>query len=161
MPRPGQYSRADSINSAYQSQLAAQENARAKAKAKKDADAAIQKQKQQLSSAIALENSLNAQKIAAEKQLAPNKQTLLNLKNAAIQPGSPGGTTITTAEQNAINAYYGLYVAPLQASVDKLTTSFTAAYTARKNIESALVEGSTKKQKVIVKDSKTKKNTKK
>lgn len=161
MPRPGLYSRPDTINAAYQSQLAAQENARAKEKARKEASAAIQKQKQQLNSAIALENSLNAQKIAAEKQLAPNKQTLLDMKNAAIQPGSPGGTTITTAEQNAINAYFGLYVAPLQSTVDKLTASYTSAYTTRKNLEKSLVEGVYKKQQTIIKDAKTKKNTKK
>lgn len=161
MSRPGQYSRPDSINAAYQSQLAAQENARAKAKAKKEADIAVQKQKQQLSSAIALENSLRAQKISAEKELAPNKQTLLNLKNAAIQPGSPGGTTITPTEELGINTYFGLYVAPLQATVNKLTASYASANTARLNIEGALTEGVTKKAKVIVKDSKTKKNTKK
>ena len=158
---PGKYSRPDSINAAYQSQLTAQQNARAQEKAKKDAAAAAQKQQQQISAAIKLEDSLKAQKIAAEKQLAPNKQTLLGLKNAAIQPGSPGGTTITTAEQNAINAYYGLYVAPLQVSVDKLTASYDSAYTTRKNLQNAVTQGSTTKAQEIVKDAKAKKKTKK
>lgn len=158
---PGKYSRPDSINAAYQAQLTAQQNARAQEKAKKEAAAASQKQQQQLSAAVKLEDSLKSQKIAAEKQLAPNKQTLLNLKNAAIQPGSPGGTTITTNEQNAINAYYGLYVAPLQSSVDKLTSSYSAAYTTRRNLQTALIQGSTAKAQAIVKDAKAKKKTKK
>lgn len=159
MSYPGIYSRPSNIDAAYQSQITTQENARAKEKASKEASAAIQKQKQQLNSAIILENSLNAQKIAAEKELVPYKQTLENMKTAALQPGSPGGTTVTPEEQSAINAYFGLYVAPLQLTINKLTVSYNSAYTNRKNLERSLIEGVYKKQKIIIKDAKTKKNT--
>jgi hypothetical protein len=158
---PNAYARPSDANTAYQAQLDAQANAREKEKQVKAAAAARAKQQQQLQAAVRLESSLKAQKLAAEKLLAPQKTTLDNLKVAAIQPGSPGGTTITVGEQSAIDSYFGLYVSPYQAQVNSLTIAYTNAYNARRSIQNAIIEGATKDAKEKVKVSKETKTTKK
>jgi hypothetical protein len=140
---PGKYSRPDSIAAAYASQIAAQNNAREQDKLKKAAAAEQAKKQQQLSAAVRTEETFLAQKIAAEKLLAPNKQTLLTLKANAIAPGSPGGTTITGAEQTTINQYYALQVAPLETQVAQLTANYEKAVATRKNIQKSIIQGAT------------------
>lgn len=156
-PKP--YARPSSADQVYAAQLEAQANARAKEAQVKAAAAAKAKQQQQLSAAVKLEDSLKAQKLAAETALAPHKKALDNLKIAAVQPGSPGGTTITTSEQSAINAYFGQYVSPLQAQVNELTSKYTSAYNARRAIQTAIIEGSKTQAQKEVKASKEKKTT--
>ena len=158
---PNAYARPSDASAAYASQLEAQANARAKEKAVKAAAASRAKTQQQLQAATKLETTLKAQKLAAEKLLAPAKTTLDNLKVAAIQPGSPGGTTITVNEQNAINAYFGLNVSPLQAQVNSLTAQYTSAYNARRSIQKTIIEGSVKEAQKQIKVSKETKTTKK
>ena len=156
---PNPYKRPTSPDQAYASQLEDQANARAKQKAEETARAARAKQTQQLNAAQKLEDSLNAQKIAVEKTLAPHKKALDNLKVAAIQPGSPGGTTITTAEQSAINAYFGQYVSPLQTQLNELTKKYTDAYNTKIAIRKSIIEGAEKDPKIKVTVAKQTKTT--
>jgi hypothetical protein len=154
---PNAYARPLNVSALFD----AQANAREKEKQVKAAAAARAKTQQQLQAATKLENTLKAQKLAAEKLLAPAKTTLDNLKVAAIQPGSPGGTTTTVGEQNAINAYFESNVSPLQAQVNSLTIQYTSAYNARRSIQKTIIEGATKDAKDQVNFSKNTKTTKK
>jgi hypothetical protein len=135
---PNQYKRPEDVSAAYQAQLNAQANARAIEKTAKEEAAKKSALNTQLNTLRQREAVLLAKKTAAEKSLAPNKTTLLNLQNAAISPGSPGGTTITTAEQNAINQYGSLYVAPYLKEIASLTTEYKTAVDATKATEKQL-----------------------
>jgi len=158
---PNAYARPSDASAAYASQLEAQANARAKEKEVKAAAAERAKQQQRLQSAVQTENALKKEKLAAEAVLAGHKKEIESRKFAAIQPGSPGGTTITNPEQSAIDAYQTTFVNPAQAQVNTLTTKYTVAYNTRRTIQNAIIEGSVKDAKDKVQVSKETKTTKK
>jgi hypothetical protein len=156
---PNAYARPSDASAAYASQLEAQANARAKEKAVKAAAAERAKQQQRLQSAVQTENALKKEKLAAEAVLAGHKKEIESRKFAAIQSGSPGGTTITNPEQSAIDAYQTAFVNPAQAQVNTLTTKYTVAYNTRRTIQNAIIEGSVKDAKDKVQVSKETKTT--
>ena len=160
---PGTYTRPSDANAAYQAALAAQASARQKEiEAQKEKDAK-KKLQQQLTDAKNWEARTLAQKKAKEAQLAPNQKTMADMQAAALSPSSPGGTTITTAEQTAINQYGSLYIAPLLTELNTLTSQYTSAVSARKSLEKQLgiTETQTKAADKLKKDKASKQTTKK
>jgi hypothetical protein len=160
MSKPGRFYRPNA-DELYTQQLQAQENARAAEKAKKAAAAEQAKKQQQLTSAIQAEGTFLSQKIVAERALASNKQTLLNMKAAAVSSSGPGGSTVTSAEQTAINQYYALQIAPLESQITQLTKSYTNAVATRQNIEKSIVQNSTTSAQKEVQLNKARKTIKK
>ena len=151
MAKPGQYSRPTDVNTAYQAQLAAQNSARQK-------DIASQKEREKtkalqtrLTDAKNWETKTLAQKTSLEKKLAPYKQTMAAMQAAAISSGSPGGTTVTSEEQTAINQYGSLYIAPLQTQLTAVNKQYTDAVASRKSLEKSLGIGQQTQQKETVK----------
>jgi len=160
MAGPNQYLRSSDIEAKYQAQLAAQANQREKdkkAKAEADKKSAI---KTQLVTLRQREASLLARKLATEKDLAPHKAELLNRKNAALSPSSPGGSTVTPTEQTGIDAYNSYYVVPKSAELNSLTAEYKSAVDATKATEKALAPKPAAKKKIdaAVKNKSTKKS---
>ena len=162
-PDQGKRSSDITVEARYQDQLTAQANQREK---EKQAKAEADKKKvltTQLATLRQREASLLARKTAAEKSLAPNKATLLTLQNNALSPSSPGGATITSGEQAAINAYGSLYVAPYLAEIAALTKEYKDAVDATKATEKTLapkVEEKTKVNEAVKNKSTTKAKSK-
>lgn len=123
----------------YEEQLAQQKNERQiqKDAAKKKADTA------KTTTTVAYlkqeEARLKAFMIDASKKTATKKKAYEDLKKAVLLPGSDGGTSITPAEQQAVNAL-GLQWSQQQAEFDKYMGDYTTAYSKRIAAERSLTD---------------------
>lgn len=126
-------------NLTYEEQLAQQKNERQiqKDAAKKKADTA------KTTTTVAYlkqeEARLKAFMIDASKKTATKKKAYEDLKKAVLLPGSDGGTSITPAEQQAVNAL-GLQWSQQQAEFNKYMGDYTTAYSKRIAAERSLTD---------------------
>lgn len=147
MASPSQYKRPTGPEVVYQAQVSAQNSARQKVIEAEQEKQKIKSLTQRLTDAKTWETKTLAQKVAAEKELAANKQVLSTMKLNAHLPGSPGGYEITEAEQNEMNQYGSLYIAPLTTQLTVLNKQYNDAVAARKSLEKQLGTGQQQQQK--------------
>lgn len=134
---PGTYTRPSS-DAAYQAAIKAQQSARQKEAETKKAKDDKKKLQQQLTDAKAEEKKILGQKTAKEKELAPFEASIAQMKQDAISPSSPGGTTVTSTEQTAITNAEVEYIFPLQNQLNAINKRLADAITKRKDIEKKL-----------------------
>ena len=147
MASPSQYKRPTGPEVIYQAQVSAQNSARQTVIEAQKQKEKIKSLTQRLTDVKNWETKTLAQKVAAEKELAANKQVLATMKLEAHLPGSPGGYEITEAEQNAMNQYGSLYISPLITQLTTLNKDYTDAVSARKSLEKQLGTGKQQEQK--------------
>ena len=90
-------------------------------------------------------------KADAEKRYAPKYKDWQDAKKYAITPGSDGGTTVTEAEQNAVN-FLGAAAAAVNTEVVAATTAYNNMYTSRIALEKSLGIKSKELQQKTLKD---------
>ena len=94
MASPSQYKRPTGPEVIYQAQVSAQNSARQTVIEAQKQKEKIKSLTQRLTDVKNWETKTLAQKVAAEKELAANKQVLATMKLEAHLPGSPGGYEI-------------------------------------------------------------------
>jgi hypothetical protein len=154
MTTPNQYQRQDP----YQVQVQKQTNAALEAAAKKKQAADKAKKLKELEWLKTDEARNKAFKLQAEKDYATKDKAYRDLKAAVLLPGSDGGTTVTPAEQTAVN-YLGLIAAQQKTEVTAYTNAYTSSYNKRIAVEKDLTPPQQVKDKKVLNKAKVNKTT--